>query len=148
MFFRPCRLFRYLFRYTCSGYQFATLEMRRKMFQVNFWKDLWDCHWRQGKNWPIAGQRISNDNPGSLCKSKLSQGFLPHLEWQMGLALSILPKHCIKCTNKNNELWKTVRLTSLEKPTILIHFLKHIQVCPSIPNFVSAVLLIPSFTVL
>ena len=26
--------------------------------------------------------------------------------------------------NKDNELWKTVRLTSLQKPTILIHFLK------------------------
>ena len=89
MFLRPCGLFRYLFRYTCSRHQFTTLEMRWKLFQVNFRKDFGDCHWRQRKNWPIAGQRIFNDNPGSLCKSKLSQGSLPHLEWQMGLALSI-----------------------------------------------------------
>ena len=67
----------------------TTLEMRRKLFQVNFRKDFWDCHWRQGKNWPIAGQRISNDNPRSLCKSKLGQGSFIHLKWQMGLALSI-----------------------------------------------------------
>ena len=68
----------------------TTLEMRRKLFQVNFRKDFWDCHWRQGKNWPIAGQHISNDNPMSLCKRKLGQGSFPHLKWQMGLALSIL----------------------------------------------------------
>lgn len=84
-------------RYTCSRYQFTTLEMRKKLFQVNFQKDFWDCHWKHGKNWPIAGQRISNDNPTSLCKSKLSQGLFPHLKWQMGLALSILLKYCIKC---------------------------------------------------
>ena len=46
-------------------------------------------------------------------------------------------------TNKNNELWKTVRLTSLQKPTVLIHFFKsysslHIYAY----FFVSAVLLI------
>ena len=90
MFLMPCGLFRYLFRYTCNGYQLSTLEMRRRPFQVNFWKDFWDCHWRQGKNWPIAGQHISNNNPRSLWKSKLSQGSFPHPKWQMRLALSIL----------------------------------------------------------
>lgn len=37
--------------------EFATLETRRprgRLDRVNFRKDLWDCYWGQGKNWPIA----------------------------------------------------------------------------------------------
>ena len=42
---------------------------------------------------------------------------------------------------------KTVSLRSLQKPAILIRF-NLLQVCPPLPTFVFAVLLIPSFNIL
>ena len=51
-------------------------------------------------------------------------------------------KHFIKRYNNKNELWKTVRLTSFHNPFYLLYF------CPSLRCFVSAVLFLPSFTVL
>ena len=44
-------------------------------------------------------------------------------------------------------LKKTARLRSLQKSTILIRF-NLLPVCPSVPTFVFAVLLIPSFNIL
>ena len=35
---------------------------------INFDKDFWNRHWKQGENWPIADQSPSND-PGSCCIS-------------------------------------------------------------------------------
>ena len=46
-----------------------------------------------------------------------------------------------------NIVSKTVRLRSLQKPAILVRF-NLLQVCPSVPTFVFAVLLIPSFNIL
>ena len=46
-----------------------------------------------------------------------------------------------------NIVSKTVMLGSLQKPAILIRF-NLLQVCPSVPTFVIAVLLIPSFNIL
>ena len=49
-------------------------------------------------------------------------------------------------TNDKNEVWKTVSLTRFQKPTIWIRH-NLLQVCPSEPTFVFAVLLIPSFNI-
>ena len=49
--------------------------------------------------------------------------------------------------NNKNELWKTVRLTSFQKPTTTIRF-NLLHVWPSVPYFVFAVLFIPSSHVL
>ena len=46
-----------------------------------------------------------------------------------------------------NIVSKTVRLRSLHKPAILVRF-NLLPVCPSVPTFVFAVLLIPSFNIL
>ena len=46
-----------------------------------------------------------------------------------------------------NMVSKTVRLRSLQKPEILVRF-DLLPVCPSVPTFVFAVLLIPSFNIL
>ena len=46
-------------------------------------------------------------------------------------------------TNNKNELWKTVRLTRFQKPTISIRC-NVLQVWPSVPSFVFTVLFIPS----
>ena len=45
--------------------------------------------------------------------------------------------------NNKNELWKTVRLTRFQKPTISIRC-NVLQVWPSVPSFVFTVLFIPS----
>ena len=50
-------------------------------------------------------------------------------------------------TNNKTDLLKTVRLTSFQTPLIVIRF-NLLQVCPSVPPFVLAVLIIPSFHVL
>ena len=52
-------------------------------------------------------------------------------------------------TNNNNELWKTVGLTSykLQKLTTFAVRFNHFKVCPSLPSFVIRVLLVPSFNV-
>ena len=45
----------------CKSYsfsQFTTLEKRRKLALVNFRKHFWNCYLGQGKNWPIADQRV------------------------------------------------------------------------------------------
>ena len=34
--------------------ELIALETRRKMGQVNFRKDFWDCYHTEKKNWPIA----------------------------------------------------------------------------------------------
>ena len=50
-------------------------------------------------------------------------------------------------TNNNNELWKTVALTSYKlqkRTTFAVRFI-HFKVCPSQPSFVIRVLLVPSF---
>ena len=49
-------------------------------------------------------------------------------------------------TNDKNEVWKTVSRTRFQKPTIWIRH-NLLQVCPSVPTFVFAVLLIPPFNV-
>ena len=59
----------------------------------------------------------------------------------------ILPQHVSNVTNNKNELWKTARLRTFQKPTISIHF-NLLQVCPSVPRFLFAVLLISSFNIL
>ena len=46
-----------------------------------------------------------------------------------------------------NMVSKTVRLRSLQKPEILVRF-DLLPVCPAVPTFVFAVLLIPSFNIL
>ena len=46
-----------------------------------------------------------------------------------------------------NIVSKTVRLRSLQKPAIFIRF-NLLPVCPSVPTFAFAVLLIPSFNIL
>ena len=45
--------------------------------------------------------------------------------------------------NNKNKLWKTVRLTSFQKPTITIRC-NLLQVWPSVPYFIFTVLFIPS----
>ena len=45
--------------------------------------------------------------------------------------------------NNKNELWKTVRLTRFQKPTISIRC-NILQVWPSVPSFVFTMLFIPS----
>ena len=45
--------------------------------------------------------------------------------------------------NNKHELWKTVRLTSFQKPTITIRC-NFLQVWPSVPSFLFTVLSIPS----
>ena len=50
-------------------------------------------------------------------------------------------------TNNKYKLWKTVRLTSFQNPTISIRR-NLLQVSPSVLIFIFAVLLIPSFNVL
>ena len=49
-------------------------------------------------------------------------------------------------TNDKNEVWKTVSQTRFQKPSIWIRH-NLLQVCPSVPTFVFAVLLIPPFNV-
>ena len=46
--------------------------------------------------------------------------------------------------NNKNELWKFVRLTSFQKPTILMHF-NLLQVCPSVLTFVKFAVLVITF---
>ena len=47
----------------------------------------------------------------------------------------------------SNMVSKTVRLRSLQKPEISVRF-DLLPVCPAVPTFVFAVLLIPSFNIL
>ena len=56
----------------------------------------------------------------------------------------------ITCKRQNHSFFSnkyTVRLISFQKPTISVRF-NLLQVCPSVPTFVFAVLLLPSFNVL
>ena len=78
-----CQCFKLLHR--CSQWvitldNFAALETNRKLGRVNFGKDFWDCYKRQGKNWPIADQRDSSDNPetqlgDASCRPQFSSRF-------------------------------------------------------------------------
>ena len=43
--------------------------------RVIFRKDVWDCYWGQGKNWPIADEHVPCNDPKVLAKVKSAQGF-------------------------------------------------------------------------
>ena len=82
---------------------------------------------------------------------------LPYALWNLTLTkkflvndkiTAFLPTSIISnVTNNTNEHWKTVRLTSFQNPTTEIRF-NLLHVCPFVPTFVFAVLLLPSFNVL
>ena len=69
-----------------------------------------------------------------ICKRQKSQHFVKQI---------CLPSVTSNVTNSKNELWKTLRLTSCQKPTITIHY-NLLHAYPSVPSFVFTVLLIPS----
>ena len=78
-----CQCFKLLLRssqWVITVDNLAALETNRKLGQVNFGKDFWDCYKRQGKNWPIADQRDSSDNPetqlgDASCRPQFSSRF-------------------------------------------------------------------------
>ena len=58
------------------SYFFVTLETRRRLGQVYFRKDFRDCYYRDGKNWPIADQRLPSNDPRNNCRTHFDSSSL------------------------------------------------------------------------
>ena len=55
---------------------FVTLETRRRLGQVYFRKDFWDCYYRDGKYWLIADQRLPSNDPRNNCRTHFDSSSL------------------------------------------------------------------------